>query len=214
MANDQRKTSKGIGRFRKVVNSIYHFLVLASYRLALLFAWIIGFNFILRMFIDFKSDTTSLSNGAFAIVASLAALSFSCARSLDEEKVLAKGFNLAGQSLFFAAIIFIMASVLKYSLLSLKQVPWILTQHQLVNVLDFLLGGLAAVLFGVAIAFTSRGLELVLALLEHRVTDVPELKRKFGPWLGEERTPDREFVDTATLADHQPGRNLRYRGMY
>ena len=184
MANDESKAGKkGIGWLGGVVDSIYRFSVFALYRLALLLAWMVGFYFIFRMFTDFETDTTAISNGAFAIVAALAALSFSCARSLvEEEKVWGKHYSHAGQELFLGAIVFIMASLLKYSLLSIKENAWITTQPHLTSVLDIVLGWSAALLFGLAIGFTSRGLEVALVPLEHELTSLEEWKRKIRNW--------------------------------
>jgi hypothetical protein len=155
------------------------FWYLVFYYVSVALAWIIGFNLIMQMFIDYKTDTTSLSNGAFAIVASTAALCFSCARAVSAESNVANQFVFAGQKLFFAALILILASLAKYALLNFQLVTWIAGQPVLLSTMNIVFGMSAATLFGIALRFTSTSVESILELLEKQVTNIPDLKQQF-----------------------------------
>ncbi|MBI2956714.1 MAG: hypothetical protein HYY26_05320 [Acidobacteria bacterium] len=143
-------------------------------RVSLLVTGLVGFYFTLRVFQDYKLDTTALSNTAFAIVASLAALSFSCARALDAEPETRDRFAFAGERCFHSAVMLLVASVLKYALLSAKATPKISSNPTLVTVLDSTLGLMAGVLFFWAMNSAHTGVRVINEQLFRRYARHPD----------------------------------------
>jgi hypothetical protein len=78
---------------------------------------IFGLTFILDLFRDIKNDTTSLTNYGFAILAGLATICFSWTRGLDNSKepIMIRKISRCGELAIQSAIIFLLASALKYS---------------------------------------------------------------------------------------------------
>jgi len=76
---------------------------------------IIGFGFLGKTFIDTDFDTTSLTSYGFAILLGCATICFSWSKTIDdEEKKTIKDIRKYGEQCFFAAISFLIASLLKY----------------------------------------------------------------------------------------------------
>jgi hypothetical protein len=72
---------------------------------------------VLYNFKNLKSDTTNLTNYGFAILAGMGSICFSWSRCLDskEESVAIKKITNAGEVFFHSAVIFLIASIFKYS---------------------------------------------------------------------------------------------------
>lgn len=88
---------------------------------AILILLVVGLYFTSTMLNDLRRDTTSITNAAFAILASLAALSFSWSRAISAGDVgdCRDRACYAGERLFHAAILMLVASLLKYAVLFL-----------------------------------------------------------------------------------------------
>ena len=132
-----------------------------TYRLSVLAALAVASYFTFKMFIDYKTDTTAISNGAFVIVASLAALTFSWARVLGTEKDIQDRLTFAGERLFHAAVMLLVASVPKYGVLSLMQNSWISDHLELEIMLTSVSGLTAGSLFLAAVMSAHTGVRII-----------------------------------------------------
>ncbi len=83
-------------------------------------AFLVGTIYVVRVLLNYKNDTTRITNAAFGITAVLASLSFSCARALGEKDNDRDRFTYAGERFMHACIFLILASVLKYTMLTLQ----------------------------------------------------------------------------------------------
>jgi hypothetical protein len=83
---------------------------------------IIGISVVIYGFRNIKEDTTSLTNYGFAILAGIASVCFSWIRGLDinNEPLMIERISKAGEGALHCAIIFLLASALKYSTLHLE----------------------------------------------------------------------------------------------
>lgn len=70
-----------------------------------------------------SQDTTNITNTAFGILAGLSALSLSVARAVESTDSHRDRFLYAGERFFHAALLVLVASLLKYVLLSLVVAP-------------------------------------------------------------------------------------------
>jgi hypothetical protein len=75
---------------------------------------LVGLYFTSAHLISLTKDTTTITNAAFAIMASLAALCFSYARCLDQTLDVRPNVIHSGERFFHAAIILLTASLIKY----------------------------------------------------------------------------------------------------
>lgn len=76
--------------------------------------FLVGIWLSARVFVGWSEDSTRYTNSLFGIAAVLGALSFSWARCIQEEKEKDR-LTYAGERFFHAAVLLIMASVLKYA---------------------------------------------------------------------------------------------------
>ena len=142
---------------------------------------LIGLWFNLQLFANMAEDTTGITITAFGITATLAALSFSCARSIDEPEVRDR-YSFAGERLFHAALLLLAASLLKMMAVRLgvgSLVPWpetfyaVSIQASLV-VTRFLADLLVASLFFWALLSAHGGFVVLNRLLWSRINRFPE----------------------------------------
>lgn len=85
-----------------------------------LILYFVGLYWIIFLFANLEEDTTLITNTAFAISATLAALSFSCAKTITDSEEISNEISYSGERFFHSAIILLTASLLKYSYLSAK----------------------------------------------------------------------------------------------
>lgn len=85
-----------------------------------LIAFFVCIIYMFIVLIKFNKDTTPITNAAFAIVSVLSGLSFGTASVVSDEKVKDR-FVYCGERFFHAAILLILASVLKYAALSIGE---------------------------------------------------------------------------------------------
>src|SRR5207245_6509482 len=95
--------------------SIRHVIFAIFLAISLLLSFLGIYFVVTSMFLDPKKDTTSLSNSAFLILGLLANLAFSYARTMDAGQPGRKKAIKAGEDFFLAAVIFAVASLLKYT---------------------------------------------------------------------------------------------------
>jgi hypothetical protein len=102
----------------KILNSIIGVVQFIYIRLLPLIIYLIALYYTYILIADFTKDTTLITNTAFGICASLAALSFSCSRSLMDSKEDKDRFSYAGERFFHAAVLLISTSLVRYLVLS------------------------------------------------------------------------------------------------
>ena len=83
---------------------------------------LVGLSIVIYGFRNITEDTTSLTNYGFAILAGLASVCFSWTRGLDvkKEPLMIERISKAGEGSLHCAIIFLLASSLKYSTIHLE----------------------------------------------------------------------------------------------
>jgi hypothetical protein len=112
-------------------------------KVTVLMVLIVGFLFTLVILRDVRQDTTPITNAAFAALASLAALSFGCARAVEETA--RDRFAYAGERALHSALMVLMASILKYAVIAVRDWP---KTAALMNVaLENVMGFVAGLLF-------------------------------------------------------------------
>lgn len=107
--------------FTKITNIIISTAQLIYIRLLPLIIYLIGLYYTFVIIADFSKDTTSITNTAFGICASLAAISFSCSRSLTDSAEDKDRFSYAGERLFHASVLLISTSLVRYLFLSILE---------------------------------------------------------------------------------------------
>jgi hypothetical protein len=130
---------------------------------------VVGLYFTYAQLANLSKDTTLITNAAFAMTASLAALCFSYARALDGAADIRSRVVHAGERFFHAAVLLITASLIKYLALALVkfestrfwQVVIFLTAARL-------LGFLALLLFVRALMFADTGISQITNILWDR----------------------------------------------
>ena len=126
--------------------------------------------YLYHLAVNIRSDTTSVTNGAFIITGTLSALFFSWAQSLlaedkDRDRVL-----FAGERLLHGSLFLILASVLKYAALNLMtyQTPEI--PRPTLHLISDAFGILAVPLFLFAVGDMLAGVVVALRILWPRTT--------------------------------------------
>jgi hypothetical protein len=142
---------KPLARSQRFITSIFVPLLLGS----------IGLFYVVRVFGSLATDTTAITNTAFVAMASLAALSFSWARSLLPTDQRQWRIRFAGEQLTQAALQVLSASLVKYVLLATGASARHATSHSVAErvrnhgiafaVLDVAGGLLVVVLFSAAV---------------------------------------------------------------
>jgi len=124
--------------------------------------------YVYHLAINYRTDTTSITNSAFLICGTLSALCFAWAQALmpedrDRDKVL-----FAGERLLHSSIFLIIASILKYAALTLSgyEIPDV--AQALVRTVGDGFGILAAVLFLCAVAGAYVGILRIYGILWSR----------------------------------------------
>jgi hypothetical protein len=143
-------------------------------RVSVLLVFAVGLYFSFRLLCNLCEDTTPITNIAFAITASISALSFACARAIKGPNSDKDRFVYAGERYFHAGIMLICASILKYFFISIKSN---LTSHDFawfVNALGTTTGIFVTVLFYYALAAAHGGLIVLNKLLWSRFNRYPE----------------------------------------
>jgi len=101
------------------MNCMGELLYLIESWLSVVLLAIVGCYYVIEIFANLSQDTTSITNIAFGITASLSTISFSCARTLQKPEDHKDRFAYAGERFFHASVMLITASILKYAALSL-----------------------------------------------------------------------------------------------
>jgi hypothetical protein len=138
-----------------------------------LLIFLVGLAVVTFMLQDIKRDTTGITNTAFAIVGSLAALSFSCARAVSEEDA-SDRILYAGERFFHAGVLLIMASVLKYSYVLSKDAAVLAKIPGFLSIVGSVVGWAVALLFFWSLISAHAGLKVVNRMLWRRMGRRPD----------------------------------------
>jgi len=102
-----------------VVIKAVPFLVAAQFRVIGVLVLVTGALFTVHLLKNMSTDTTAITNGAFVVIASLAALSFAACRSIPDPPDHQDRFRYAGERLLHGALFALYASILKYAAFAL-----------------------------------------------------------------------------------------------
>jgi hypothetical protein len=150
-----------------------YFLLWLFMRLPVLLVLLCGLYWTYVLFGNLKEDTTPITNAAFAAIATLAALAFSCSRAVTdphESHESADRFEYAGERFLHGAVLVLVASVLKYTY-ARGATDWRLDD---VGVLKTAIGLLVGLLFLWALLSVHGGLIVLNRLLWSRLTRYPD----------------------------------------
>ena len=139
------------------------------YKAPLILAGFFGAAYGFLMILNYREDTTTVTNAGFAIMASLAAISFSFARVVGSKK-LKDRIMFAGERLLHASILILVASILKYFVFLVLKYPPLANSAQVETVLSFTVGLLAGLIFLNGVLFAHTGLRVLNDLLVLRFT--------------------------------------------
>ena len=134
-------------------------------RFLLLVAAGVCVTFAVRVLADYDQDTTAISNGAFALTATLTGLCFAYAEVLPEKGLLRRRFMGAGERCFKGTVLLLLASLTKYALLTLNALPFVRERPWLQPGLTPTLGLLTAWCFCVAVLSSFRGFKDIVEIL-------------------------------------------------
>jgi hypothetical protein len=130
--------------------------------------------FAFYVLIDLQRDTLILTNSAFAICATLAALSFSFSRAVSNDKKLADRINYAGERFFHSSLFLIIASVLKWAAQSLIQLETVSKIVWLSSTIHILFVIFVCTLFTRAAMDIHGALKTINPILLHRIARVKD----------------------------------------
>ena len=116
----------------------------------------------------FNENTTAITNAAFAIMATFAALSFSFARVIESE-TLRDRVMYAGERLLHGALLVLVTSVLKYFIFLLYKIPTFAGLPILKFVVSFTFSLIGASIFLMGVIFAHTGLRILNDLLLSRI---------------------------------------------
>jgi hypothetical protein len=134
----------------------------------------IGYYYNYTLFTSLTKDTTSITNGAFVIMASISSLSFSCARAIEGPPEHKDRFAYAGERFFHSSIMVLCASIIKYTLLSIKSSNLPQLANYFIKPIDYVFGIIIGVLFFYSITSIHGGLIILNKLLWSRLNRYPE----------------------------------------
>lgn len=127
----------------------------------------VGIYFTIAQLWNLDQDTTAITNTAFAICASLASVSFGYARALNADDKSRESIVHAGERLFHAALLLLVASLIKYAALSALASDAATATASLSQGLR-LLGFISALLFIRSLFFALTGIQQLTTLLWSR----------------------------------------------
>ena len=144
-------------------------LIRFLYKTPLVLAVLIGYLYGVVMIFNYREDSTNVTNAGFAIVASLAAISFSFARVLedahDRDRIV-----FAGERLLQGAILILVASILKYFVFLILKSSYFANSSAVETALSLTIGLFAALIFSNGILFAHTGLKVLNDFLLTRLT--------------------------------------------
>ncbi len=139
------------------------------YKAPVVLVAMLGYLYAMSLVFNYREDTTNITNAGFAIMATLAALSFSFARVVESDE-LKDRIMFAGERFLHGAILVLVASILKYFIFILLKLPSFSNSANLEVGLSFTVGMLAALIFCNGVLFAHTGLRVLNDLLLMRFT--------------------------------------------
>ena len=146
-----------------------HIFIRFVYKAPFVIAMFMGCFYAIYMILNYRLDTTNVTNAGFAIMASLAAISFSFARVIESEE-LRDRIMFAGERLFHAALLILIASILKYFIFLILKLPYIANSNTFTNVLLNSVGLLTGLIFINGVLFAHTGMRILNDILLSRFT--------------------------------------------
>ncbi len=119
-------------------------------------------------------ETTIITNAAFAILATLAALSFSCSRALLDSNEDKDRFSYAGERFFHSSLLLISASLIKYLVLSLLSNELFVKESLSYRILSMTSRVYIATIFFWSVTSASGALIVINKLLWKRLNKYPD----------------------------------------
>jgi len=155
--------------FEVYSSSVYFFFS----KVVILIVFFVGLYFTSKLFIGLFQDTTTITNIAFGIIATLSALCFSCSRAILNSHEDKDKFTFAGERFFHVAVLLIIASILKYGSIALGIVKTgdghsFDVVHVAISVLSAIPGFVVGILFFWALISAHGGLVVLNRLLWNR----------------------------------------------
>ncbi len=129
---------------------------------------IVGLYFSIHLFQNFSKDTTAITNGAFLMLGSLSGLALSCAKAVDTPLRDKNEFVLAGERLLHAAVVTLIASILKYAVLTMQDWWDIFGREWLLHTISFVFSSLSAMSFTFALVDAHKGVSTLNKILLNR----------------------------------------------
>ena len=134
----------------KVLNTLDRWQVFLTEKLPVVLVAFIGASFSMIVLANYSEDTTTITNAAFAITATLTALALAYSRSLDAKR-LRDRMLYVGERLFHSSILMLVASLLKYVLLHAAKIEGIKANDLLNSIVLDPVGVLAGLTFMYAV---------------------------------------------------------------
>jgi hypothetical protein len=131
--------------------------------------------FVYHIASNVRSDTTSITNGAFIFCGTLSALCFAWAQALLPEEKDRQGVIFSGERLLHASVFLVIASILKYAALTMATYEMADFARAVARIVGDIFGVLAAPLFLFAIGNAFAGILTVYRILWPRTS--PHLAR-------------------------------------
>jgi hypothetical protein len=172
-----------------------HFLITGRQRIAKTFAdwepkftrvvlWLIFLLLALAMLFDQVRDTKQTSNAAFAVTLALASVAFSYGRTQPEKSPIRAEIIFAGESLVGGAIMFLLASLLRYSSLDaprhlsallewLPEMPNMKLHAAMMDGVNLLFASVAFLFFLIGLIHAQRGVLMLSGIAVHRMKGHP-----------------------------------------
>lgn len=140
------------------------------------FASAAGFYFVTSSLCNLEKDSTSFTNFGFGICASLAALSFTLSQAIQvsKDKKPADDALFAGERFLHSSILLLVASIIKYTYLSVAVVPFLINHPNFLLAVKFPVNLLASLLFLSAVLSAHTGLIVINKLLWKRIARHPD----------------------------------------
>ncbi len=165
--------------FRSVWNRHLKAIYFSFAHVPVFLFFLVGLYYNYRLLSRLTEDTTTITNLAFGVAATLSALSFSCARAIEGPQEAKDRFAYAGERFLHACLMVLTASALKYASVLLgvhqpaevSQLGW---RHALSLFGHGVAGVLVGVLFFYALTSAHGGMIVLNRLLWQRLTRYPD----------------------------------------
>jgi hypothetical protein len=141
----------------------------------------VGAAFAFRVFVGARTDTSTITTGAFALLASLAAVVFAYARAIEDDAGLKNRITWSAERLLHAALLALSLSGLKLGWLWLVEAGAFEKVPALEHAIEVVLGIAMVVLFNVALVSAHGGFARVNESLWERLHRQPDWDDLFAP---------------------------------